>query len=214
MEYPRVWLLIFGILYLCFLVLGLFWPNSIVVAVLKVGSIFLCFLFSVIYSRKDKTLIVAMAATFAADVILAINNVAVSGVVVFSLAQTAHFVRLSQKLVRNLVSYAVIILIMIGVAIIRQADLMHVVGGVYALLLLSNLFMSFRWFKSSKKLPAGCAFFGFLLFVLCDSCVATSYLSLTEILPGFLYAIANYFAWVFYLPAQILISNSPKHVLQ
>ena len=206
--------LIFGILYLCFLVLGLFWPNSIAVTVLKVGSIFLCFLFSAIHHYKDKLLVLAMLATFVADVILAINNIAVAGVITFCLAQTLHFVRLSQKVIRNLISYAVIVIAMIVMAVFRRADLMYVVGGIYALLLLSNRFMSFRWFISSKKAPAKCAFFGFLLFLLCDLCVAISYLSLTEILPGFLYAIANYAAWVFYLPAQILISNSSKTMLQ
>ncbi len=155
-----------------------------------------------------------MLATFAADVILAINNVAVTGVLTFCLAQTLHFIRLSQKLLRNVLAYAAIIILLIIVGIVRRTDTMYVIGGIYALLLFSNLFMSFMWFKSSKKCSAKRAFFGFLFFMLCDLCVATSYLSLTKVFPDFLYLAANYAAWVFYLPAQILISNSPKTMLQ
>lgn len=213
-KLSRIWFFIFVAIYFCFLIFGLIWPDSIVLTILKVGSIFLCFLFALIHNHKDKILVVAMAMTFAADAILAINNVAVSGVIVFIVAQTSHFVRLSQKLARNLICYTAIIIAMVVVAIIRRADLMYVVGGIYALLLLSNLFMSFRWFTLSKVWPAKCAFLGFLLFLACDLCVATSYLSLTDIFPSFLYGMANYLAWVFYLPAQILISNSPKHVIQ
>ncbi len=210
----KLWFYVFAIIYFCFLILSLVWPSSLIVAILKVGSIFLCLLYVLTYNFKDKLLVIALVATFAADVILAINNVAVSGVIIFIIAQITHFTRLSQKLKRNLISYGIIISLMVVLAIVRRADIMYVIGGVYALLLLSNLFMSFRWYLSSKKLSSRCAFFGFLLFLACDLCVAISYLSLTGIFSYFLYDIANYLAWVFYLPSQILISNSSKHVIQ
>lgn len=211
---PRGWSLCFSIIYISFLSLSLLNPSFVLVSILKVGSIFLCFIFALIYNKKDKLLIVAMLLTFVADVILAINNIAISGVIIFCLAQSTHFIRLSQHLVRNILSYATIVILMLVISIFRHSDMMFVVGGIYALLLLSNLFMSFMWFNSTRLYPAKCAFFGFLLFLACDLCVATSYLSLTEIFPAFLYPIANYCSWVFYLPAQILISNSPKYVLQ
>jgi len=160
-NYPKTWLILFSVVYLCFLVLSLFWPNSLVVSILKVGSIFLCFLYSLIFNKQDKLLIAAMATTFIADVILAYNNVAISGVIVFVLAQTFHFVRLSQKLLRNLICYSAIVIVLIIVALIRRADIMYVIGGIYALMLLSNLFMSFRWFLESKSSAAKRAFFGF-----------------------------------------------------
>ncbi len=213
-KHFKLWIFIFAIIYICFLILSLFWPQSLIVSILKVGSIFLCFVYALIYNHQDKMLAAAMLATFIADVILAINNIAVSGVIVFVLAQTMHFIRLSQKIKRNLIFYAVIVAAMLIAAVVRRADFMYVVGGIYALLLLSNLFMSFMWFLSDKKSSSKCAFFGFLLFLACDLCVATSYLSLTGIFSSFLYGAANYAAWVFYLPAQILISNSSKHVIQ
>lgn len=189
-------------------------PNSVLVSILKVGSIFLCFIYALIYSGKDKLLVLAMLITFVADIILAINNIAFSGVVVFCAAQTTHFIRLSQKKLRNIIFYSFIVLALLIFNLLMHPNTMHVAGGIYALLLLSNLFMSFVWMKTEHSNFSRYAFFGFLLFLACDLCVATSYLSLTGIFPGFLYSIANFMSWVFYLPSQILISNSPRCVLQ
>jgi hypothetical protein len=43
---------------------------------------------------------------------------------------------------------------------------------------------------------------------MCDINVAMSYLSVTGVIPFFIARFANFFAWLFYYPSQVLISNS------
>ena len=87
---------------------------------------------------------------------------------------------------------------------------MYALGAIYGYGLLSNLYLAGRWYFARRSIPSTCAFYGFILFVCCDLCVAISYLSGTGALPAFLQIFANYFAWVFYYPSQVLISNSSE----
>ncbi len=86
--------------------------------------------------------------------------------------------------------------------------------GLYITALLTNLLSCAYWRREQpRSLPANCALAGFSLFLCCDICTGISYLSFTAALPAFLYLPANFFAWFFYYPSQILVSNSTKCVI-
>ena len=105
----------------------------------------------------------------------------------------------------------------------NQIPDMYVLAFIYATSLLQNLILTHRWWKESKSNPAAsdreivastCAFAGFILFILCDLNVAVSYLSVTAVLPIALARYANFFAWLFYYPSQVLTSNSSTSKIQ
>lgn len=213
-KFERYYLATCFFIYIVFLLISLFNPGALIVTLLKVGSIFLCFLFVAIRNRKDWLLLLALFLTFAADVILAINNVEISGIIVFCLAQSLHFVRLSRNALKGMIIYTLVIIAILIVNFFYKTNFIYVVAGVYALFLITNLILAFNSLKRTDSLQAKCAFLGFVLFLICDLCVATSYLSLTGVFPSFLYNLANYCAWLFYLPAQVFLSNSSKTMVQ
>ena len=51
---------------------------------------------------------------------------------------------------------------------------------------------------------------GFILFFLCDLMVWISYITSTATLPHTVTIVTSYFAWLLYLPAQVLITFSGK----
>lgn len=211
----RKWLIAWGIIYGLFLILGLFIPNSFIVNAIKIIGILSCLLY-VIFNSEDKLLIVAMFFTLCADVVLAINNVAPIGVVVFCCVQFAHLIRLTKKDIRIILAISFIMAFFVIFTLIsHQIPSIVAIGMVYAVALVANLILSRNWYKKNKKsLPAKRAFLGFALFIACDICVAISFISLNQVLPDFLYAPANYLAWLFYLPSQILIANSSKTMIK
>ena len=157
-----------------------------------------------ILSRSVKTV---------ADLILAIDNTLVIGVVVFLIAQLIHLARLDWPhfrlpiLIYSLIAATVIILDMI----LDFAPLMYVVCCFYVTALITNIIVSWRWYRQDRNnLLAFLAVTGFTLFLACDICTGVSYLSRTAVLPAVLFAPANFFAWAFYYPSQIFISNSSK----
>ena len=88
---------------------------------------------------------------------------------------------------------------------------MYVVCCFYITALITNIIVSWRWYRQDRNnLLAFLAVTGFTLFLACDICTGVSYLSRTAVLPAVLFAPANFFAWAFYYPSQIFISNSSK----
>ena len=161
----------------------------------------------------DHLLQLALLVTSVADLILAIDNTLVIGVVVFLIAQLIHLARLDWPhfripiLIYSLVAATVIILDMI----LDFAPLMYVVCCFYVTALITNIIVSWRWYRQDRNnLLAFLAVTGFTLFLACDICTGVSYLSRTAVLPAVLFAPANFFAWAFYYPSQIFISNSSK----
>lgn len=59
-----------------------------------------------------------------------------------------------------------------------------------------------------ETVASSSAVLGFILFFCCDFNVALSYLAVTGVLPIKVAVFANFFAWFFYYPSQVLISNS------
>lgn len=206
----RRWLLIWGLIYAGFLVISAFTPDAFGVLLLRYSGIALAFLYACIKFPKDHLLKLALGFTLAADTLLAIDKVSVIGVSVFCFAQFFHFCRLYHTNPYFLPAYFVVVATAFTLSLILGADPMFAVATIYGLTLLSNVGLAAYWYYKHRNAASACAFYGFVLFLLCDLCVGISYLSNTAFLPTFLYPFANYFAWVFYYPSQVLLSNSSK----
>ena len=210
-PWPYIWVWIF----LAIIVLGLANPTNLILTVIKVGGILLCFAYTIITFPRDRWLQLALGVTFLADIILAINNTAEAGVLLFLCAQLIHLIRLEGKRVRScIIVFCTLLLLILGTNFAWQfAPMMYPICGFYLIVLFTNIICSIFWRRREpQNLVALFAVLGFCLFLCCDICTGLSYLSLNNFLPAFVYAPANYFAWFFYYPSQILLSNSSKCV--
>lgn len=206
-PWPAIWIWIM----LANIFLGIFDPWSQTLAIIRLSGIFLCLVYTRQIFRKDFLLQAALAVTFLADVILTINNTAELGVICFLIAQILHAIRLNGKeLKTSIIIFSTLAFISIVASLfLPVVPTMYVVCTLYVTALVTNIIISWRWHVGQpRNLRANFALLGFLLFLCCDICTGLSYLALNAAFPAFLYAPANFFAWFFYYPSQILISNS------
>lgn len=203
-----LWLITWASIFVSFAILDLIFPGSPTVTVIKVTGIFLNLAFGFIIAPKDHLLQLALLFTLLADAILVLDNTSMDGVVVFCIAQFFHITRFAGTQPKSLILYFLLIILAFFFSIINDIPPMYGLAFIYALSLGANLVFSQRLWHHEETGHAACAALGFVLFALCDLCVATSYLSLTAVLPTVLLAPANYLAWIFYYPSQVLIANS------
>ncbi|MBQ8991823.1 hypothetical protein IJ103_02010 [Candidatus Saccharibacteria bacterium] len=205
------WLLVWGAIYVAFLVMGADKESDVVATTLKYGGLILCFIYVLLYARRDVYLVLAMGLTVIADGILVYNNVSEIGVGVFLLVQVAHLLRFTQ--IRSVSPLVPLLLagLAVGFGLIQnEVPMMFVLAVAYAVLIFTNIYQVAKWYKVEKSSASKYALVGFLLFLLCDVCVGISYLTTTVTLPHFVTILANYMAWVFYLPAQISLALSGR----
>ena len=193
------------------------------VTLLKYSGILLSYFYARKKFPKDYTLHIALLFTLLADTILTFDSISIFGVLVFCLAQYFHIARFAKVRPKFFISWTFFMLLLLIFGWFNQIPDMYVLAFIYATSLLQNLILTHRWWKESKSNPAAsdreivastCAFAGFILFILCDLNVAVSYLSVTAVLPIALARYANFFAWLFYYPSQVLISNSSTSKIQ
>lgn len=211
-RFPAPWPAIWIWTMLANIVLGLLAPKSLILAVIRLSGIVLCLVYTRQIFRKDILLQLALLITFCADIVLALNNTAEAGVVVFFIAQIFHSLRLSdRKFHHQIFIFAFIALIATLVSFFMPFPIMYTLCFFYVTALIINILISWRWSVASPQNPrAAFSLTGFLLFLCCDICIGVSYLAFSSALPFFLYAPANFFAWFFYYPSQVLISNSSR----
>lgn len=206
---PR-WLTVWIVIYVGFLLMDAITPGAWYVTTLKYGGIVLCTFYAFQKFKKDNELKMALLFTMLADAILIIDSTSILGVFVFCIAQFFHFARFRKTRPYDLTIYLAIVILVFFFGVLEKVEPMFVVAGIYGVTLLLNLFLAQKWHHKKPSAQSMCAETGFTLFLLCDICVAFSYLSLTGRLVPEVYAAANYFSWVFYFPAQVLIANSSK----
>lgn len=203
------WLIIWLLIYLSFLILEIVTGKCLAVTILKYGGLVLCFLYVLIYARKDIFLVFALALTLIADGILAFDNISVPGVLIFIMVQLAHLLRFSAiRRTSPLIPILLSALIAIAGFIQKGIPIMFVLAMSYGVLMFTNIYEAWRWHKLDKSGASRCALFGFILFFLCDLSVGISYVTSTATLPHTVTILTSYFAWMFYLPAQVLITLS------
>jgi hypothetical protein len=209
----RIWRLIWIITFAGFVTLDIFFPNFFGVTFLKLLGIGLCLVYVVQKYYDDHLLQLAFAATFIADLLLAVNNASVFGVFTFTIAQFLHFSRLRKLRIRTVViiTFAITVFF-IGFSAFSLYSII-LMGTVYAFFLISNIILTYEWYKKARGEKKNSAFFayaGFILFACCDLCVAGSFFSGLYALPFVFKRLFDFFAWIFYYPSQVLISNSSK----
>lgn len=210
---PKLWLAVWLWIFLAIFFLGLGVPASRILTVIKIGGIFLCLWYTIQHFPHDHLLQAAFFATCIADVILAINNTAEIGIFVFLIAQIIHAVRLcGRDYLLQIVSFAALACVILGANLFWDfIPMIYGLCGFYIVALVMNIYISSRWLhRDPHDVHARCSLTGFILFLCCDSCTGLSFLALNHILPPVIYGIANFLAWFFYYPAQVLISNSSK----
>ena len=212
-AFPAPWPAIWAWIFLAIITLGIVTPGNSLLTTIKLGGILLCFVYATQVAPSDRLLQMALLVTFVADIILAINNTAEAGVIIFLLAQVIHAIRLEGKnYITQIISFTTLALIAIILNYALQiVPAMYLICGFYIVAICTNIYVSWRWWRQDRtNLHAFCAMLGFFLFLCCDACTGASYLSLNNMFPAFVYAPANFFAWFFYYPSQILVSNSGK----
>lgn len=219
-PWPMLWLCT----YVAILTLGIIAPAGQIITFVKLTGIFLCALYTFWMFPKDSLLQLALIITCIADVILAIDNTLVLGVVCFLFAQITHLIRLGgQEFHRPIIIFAIFAAIaIISDMIFDYAPLMYVVCFFYIIAIITNIAVSWRWYREEAEKEhttsggvhrtriAFFTFLGFAFFLCCDSCTGVSYLSLTGVFSMAFYHPANFLAWAFYYPSQILLANSSK----
>ncbi|MBQ9020323.1 hypothetical protein IJ096_03320 [Candidatus Saccharibacteria bacterium] len=208
----KAWLITWAIIYASFLILDIIWQGSIPVTVIKYTGIVLCLVYAFKKWPKDYLLQIALLFTLLADTILVFDHTSTIGVFVFCIAQFFHLARLSQFHFspRAFTVYIIIILLVVAFGITQHLQIMYPLAGVYLITLIFNVISAHAWYASAHTVPSLCAICGFILFFCCDFNVGISYFSAVGALPIVLFAPANYLAWFFYYPSQVLISNSSK----
>lgn len=209
-PWPAVWIWTI----LAIFVLGIITPYSSTLTFIKISGIFLCFVYVLHLFPKDRLLQFALLITFISDIILAINNTAELGVLAFLIAQILHTMRLEGKsYLTQIISFTALAMVAMIINLIWSIiPMLYLICGFYIVAIITNVYISWRWWRQNpKNFPALCALLGFSLFLCCDTCTGISYLALKNMFPTFLYAPANFFAWFFYYPSQILVSNSSKY---
>lgn len=184
------------------------------------GSIAVAFIFSLFLISSDLDCIltqVALSTTVMADLFLVIvqpMNQLVS-MIFFSVTQICYFLRIlfnSKSKLEKIVHLFVRGLVIIGVIIVaivvlkEKIDALSIISVFYFANLVLNVIFAFIQFKKSILFPIG-----LFLFMICDIIIGLRsaigvYLNVPQ--SSFLYQIAFSsfdWAWLFYLPAQVLI---------
>ena len=197
--------------------------SGVVSVVLSFVSIALAFLFSLLFlnvKNRNVFIQIGLIFTVCADVCLVLCNPRQQsiGMVFFCFSQLTYFCKLlyetSNKKIRlaNLISRCVaIVLVQVLTLVVvgDKADFLALVSMFYYTNLILNVIFSFVNFKKNPYFAIG-----MLLFMLCDTIVGLNvaigtYITIPE--SSILYQIAfssfNW-AWLFYLPSQVLISIS------
>ncbi len=190
------------------------------VTVLKYIGIVLSYLYARRKFPKDYILQIALLFTLLADTILTFDQINIFGVLAFCFAQYFHLARFARVKPKFFVGWTLFVVLLLIFGWLNSIPDMYVLAFIYGTSLIGNIILTHRWWKKANSerstnreiVASTCAFFGFILFFACDINVAISYLSVTKVLPLFLARYANFFAWLFYYPSQVLISNSSVKV--
>jgi len=203
------WLIIWVVIYICFLTLDIFFPNFWGSALIKYIGIFLCIVYTHQKYNKDYALQLAILFTFLADTILVWTPFAVAGVYVFCFAQFMHLTRLTKLPQISLSIYAGGLSLFFALSIANGLEPIYAIATVYGIELICNVVMSLKnWRINSKHFRTRCAFYGFIAFFCCDLCVGLRYVAMDGALPAYLIPTVSFLVWVFYYPSQVLIANS------
>lgn len=186
------------------------------------ASIFLCFVFSLFFAKKNiPNLLISIALffTICGDFILAFTpEYKIVAMIFFCLVQTIYFLYVykqtstnQQKI--NLWLRIIIIFICEIVLFAIFKNIFNVLAMLVIFYFVNLLFNTVFSFVNFKKNPLFAI--GLVLFVLCDIFVGFGEISLyfdvaSNTFFNFIYSIPFNIAWTFYIPSQVLIAISTQ----
>ena len=162
-PWPAIWIWIM----LANIILGIFEPKSLTLAIIRLSGIFLCLVYTRQIFEKDLLLQLALIVTFLADIVLAINNTAEIGIIIFLVAQILHAIRLNgEQLRRPIIIFTLAALIAIIASFFLPFPPVYIICSFYVTALIANIIISWRWYVYQPKNPrATFSLAGFLLFL-------------------------------------------------
>lgn len=219
------------ILYILFLYMDFYNVETIITSDgIKYLCILLCFLLSILSTKNPyidkfndvdmKLLTFGLFITIIADLCLIILDFFAFGVLFFILVQITYCVRYTNKNIKatliGLLNILIFITFAYGIAIlfIGEISILLPISLFYFICLLVSVIKAIKasnnnlYNSKSKHMIV----FGMVLFLLCDTCVALSNITVIFPLSGYimtsLQTIASLLIWVFYLPSQLLLALS------
>ena len=197
--------------------------NTNCTRLLQYASIVLVFVFSLIFLCKRGNVVstqIALLFTLIADTFLVLINpinqqlgmssflvVQICYAIRIYLENTNKKLRLAQIIIHIVLS--VVILIITCIVLKHKVDYLSLVSMIYLINLAINMVFAFIQFKKSPLLAIG-----LLLFIMCDVIVGLnagigSYINVStnSIFYKIAFSTINW-AWIFYLPAQVLLALS------
>lgn len=207
--------IIIFLIYFLFLGIDCFFPQFRFYSnLLKWSAILLCLLHSwslrsMAVSKRDWQLLTSgLALTLICDSILLFFHVArdeAIGLFLFCLVHLLYIYRLKSTWIKAVCGLiGVIILPLLFIQTYFELPLLYLAAVLYAFLLITDCFASFRQTSVGRVNLIRLAM---ICFLLCDINVALNNLQLG---PAWLSATAQIDMWLFYLPAQYCLTNSLK----
>lgn len=203
------WVAICSLIYLTFLLLDAFNPDTISSAVLKYTGIFLCVVYAFSKYHRDTMLGFALLLTLLSDTFLVWTKQELLGLISFCIAQFIHLYRFKRGNQNYFGGALVLAFLAMLVFYHDKAEIIYLAAMFYAILLVTNLVLSAKsYHKKDSTIHDRLGFYGFCLFVCCDICVATRHLALDGIISATLLPLLNFLVWFFYYPSQVFIASS------
>ena len=204
-RYVKIFIAVQAMLYAAFLWLDMSGAGGS--KWIKYASIVLCLGFSVFLSARggEKLVTAAMCFTLAADTFLLLLDTAyAAGVALFCAVQALYFVRIYRLNGCRAALPARLALFLAAAAALRALDMLSPLN------LLAALYFTTFVCNAVQSLSIKNALFsvGLILFLCCDACVGIH--NVPELFPAGLRSFADVGMWLFYLPAQVLITLSGR----
>lgn len=204
-RYVKIFIAVQALLYLTFMWLDISGTGGS--KWIKYVSIALCLGFSLLLSTKggERLVTAALGFTLAADTFLLLLDTAYAmGVALFCVVQALYFVRIYRSNGRRSALFARLVLFLTAAAALWKLELLtplNLLAALYFTAFVCNT-------VQSLSIKNGLFSLGLILFLCCDICVGVH--NAPELFPEMLRGFADVGMWLFYLPAQVLITLSGK----
>ncbi len=203
------------LIYICFIGLDLTGKAIAVSNLLKLTSIALCLVFSIIQmmKKKHKIAIIQMLILFftlTSDYFLLLTDMYSMGISTFIIVQIGYgsLLKIANNKRPNRLGFFLLTSVIIFTVILLFLKQTDGLSLLYALLFIRNLVTAYKGKNQSEY--SNWLLIGLVLYAICDVQVALFNLEFVKNQLSIIYAIAALGMWVFYLPGQVILTLSPR----
>lgn len=159
--------------------------------------------------RRDQIiLIIAMGLTLIADTFMVLLHMNIAGLLFFCMVQAVHNYRFTNY--KRAITQIIMGAAMFAAAYLAGVGLIFALGAAYAVFLLFSVTGSFMAYHKYPKPNSFMIVAGMLLFMGCDILVGLQYLQLDALSGPNVQEYIQRGIWLFYFPAQALLSSSAR----